>query len=227
MQKIDEQMFYDFCILLFDQKKMINQEEPQNIHNALRSFIKNHFELDEPRQYTRDIVYLMTALADEIFLNIDWSGKKYWEEHMLEYEFFKTQIAGDLIFSKITELLHNRNSPVEISKIYLYALAFGFVGKYRGMDSDTSIDSVRKELYDFIEKSTKTIYRPNHRLFSEQYACTLPTIPRKLLPDSNQLLYICLCFIVIFLILGSIAWMLETKELNDILIEISTIALRK
>jgi len=228
MQNADVSMFYDFCVILFEQKKLITQNDVSTIHNTLKTFIKQHFDHDVPTQYSRDILYLMTALADEIFLNITWNGKKYWEEHMLEYEFFKTQIAGNQIFNRINELLQNRNFPADIAKIYLETLAFGFKGKFRGTSSETEeIKALRKQLYDFIEKSTKTIFNSHSRLFQKQYACTLPTIPRQLLPDFNQLLYVCCGIIFVFFIFGSIAWMIETKDLNLLLDEISAIALRE
>lgn len=228
MQNADVGMFYDFCIILFDQKKMITQEEPKNIHNTLKTFIKTHFDHDLQYQYTRDILYIMAALADEIFLNETWGGKKFWEEHMLEYEFFKTQIAGNVIFDRIGELLKNPTAPASLCKMYLEILAFGFRGKYRGTDTEkTDIDAVKNRLYAFIGKLEKFTYRPSRRLFQEQYNCTLPTIARKLLPDADQLLYMCLGIIFLFLVLGSIVWLLELKDLNDLLAEISLIALRK
>jgi type VI secretion system protein ImpK len=201
------------------------------IHRNLSSIIKEI--LDTPKgasfdKKNKDAVYIMVSIADELFLNLDWIGKQYWEEHMLEYEFFKTQIAGNQIFNRINELLQNRNFPADIAKIYLETLAFGFKGKFRGTSSETEeIKALRKQLYDFIEKSTKTIFNSHSRLFQKQYACTLPTIPRQLLPDFNQLLYVCCGIIFVFFIFGSIAWMIETKDLNLLLDEISAIALRE
>lgn len=224
MQKIDDAMFYDFCVLLFDQEKLVDREDVNVIHSKLSSFIKKHLDHDVPKQYTNDILYLMAALADEIFLNLDWKGKQYWEEHMLEYEFFKTQIAGDLIFSRINEVIENR-APAEVAQLYLYTLAFGFLGKYRSEPQNAM--EIRIKLYDFVEKSKKILYRPNQRLFAEQYNYTLPTMPRKLLPDSNLLMYICATFCFVFLVLGSIVWMLETKELKDLMTEISLISLER
>lgn len=228
MQNADITMFYDFCVVLFEQQKLITQSETKDIHNTLKTFIKMHFDHDLRYQYTRDILYIMAALADEIFLNETWEGKSFWEAHILEYEFFKTQIAGDVIFDRIEELLKNQNAPVALCKIYLEILAFGFRGKYRGIPSETTdIDALKNRIYAFVEKSEKTKYKANHRLFQEQYDCTLPTIARKLLPDADQLLYVCLGFIFLFIVLSSIAWLLELKEFNELLEEISVLALRK
>lgn len=228
MQNANVAMFYDFCVLLCEQKKLIMQKDSKDINDTLRLFIKKHFDDDLKYQYTQDLLYLIAALADEIFLNTEWTGKKYWEDHMLEYEFFKTQMAGEIIFNRINELLQNRSAPAEIVEIYLEVLALGFQGKYRGTATGVSdINTLKNQMYDFIIKSKKIAYRPSQRLFQEQYSCTLPTISRKLLPNFNQLLYICLCFLFLFIILSSIVWLIETKSLNDLLIEISDVALRK
>lgn len=226
MQNADVVMFYDFCVILGEQKKLINQKDAKDINETLRLFIKNHFDNDLKYQYTQDLLYLISALADEVFLNTEWSGKKYWEDHMLEYEFFKTQIAGNVVFDRIHNLLQNRNAPAEIVEIYLEVLAFGFQGKYRGI-ATADINNLREQMYNFIVKSKKIAHRESQRLFQEQYSCTLPTITRKLLPDFNRLLYTCLALLFLFIIFGSIIWLIETKDLNDLLLEVSNIALRK
>lgn len=228
MQNADVEMFHNFCVVLSEQKKLISQKNGKDINEVLRLFIKKHIDNDIKYQYTQDLLYLASALADEVFLNTEWSGKKYWEEHMLEFEFFKTQIAGEVVFNRIHELLKNRSTSAEIVEVYLEVLAFGFQGKYREMTNGISdINNLREQMYNFIVKSKKITHRAGQRLFQEQYSCTLPTLPRVLLPDFNQLLYICLCFLFLFMIFGSIDWLLETKGLNDLLLEVSNIALRK
>lgn len=228
MQSADAEFFETFCVTLIDQLKLTKTDDEVKIHKVLESAIHKHFSQDLPNPTTRDTIYLAAALADELFLNTDWTGKKYWEEHMLEFQFFKTQIAGEIVHQRISEILHSDTTNTEMAKRYLIALSLGFVGKYRATDkSDEIIHAIRSQLYDLIERFHKKIYRPEHKLFQEQYASTLPTMHRKLLPDFDNVIYGCILFVCAFFVISSAVWVIETHDINKLITEIQLIAVRE
>lgn len=132
----------------------------------------------------REAQYVMAALADEIFLNVDWPGREYWTNHLLESHFFKSNIAGEEIFSRIERVLREPvRSYTDIYGIYLMALSLGFRGKYRGRDDGGWIENARQRLFERIYRRKPQLLGEDDRLFSECYDHTLDLGDRKKLPS--------------------------------------------
>jgi type VI secretion system protein ImpK len=229
------EMFEAFCLDIFAHKKMIEEKTEgldfKHTYQAISAFLKASMENEQNLAFTneiKEIIYLMAAIADEIFLNMEWDGKKYWEDHMLEQRFFGSQIAGEAIFEKINELITERQSPsIEKAEVYLKALALGFKGKFRGLEEELAqINSYRDRLYDFIAKYDTSIIDLGFVLFQKEYTRTIPTIHRKLLPDAAIVTYISSFFVFMFLVISLLVWMLETSDLRRLLQDISTVALK-
>jgi type VI secretion system protein ImpK len=226
--------FGAFCVDVFNARNFVEQNKEidyKNLHKSISIVLKRISENEKApsNKNSNDVSYAMAAIADEIFLNMEWEGKTYWEENMLEFRYFNTQIAGDEIFNKIDELLL-KSDPLSIEKaeIYLKILSLGFKGKYRGSDDETvGIDFYRNRLFEFIEKNDRSVLLIGHRFFQKEYTYTMPTIHRKLLPDASIVNYISAFFLFMFLVISSIVWMFETRDLRKLLIEISSIALRE
>lgn len=205
--------------------------DPKVIYKNLVTKIKDI--LDRRKTITfelqvREVIYIMVSLADEIFLNTPWDGKKYWEDNMLEQHFFGTQIAGEKIFDNIEKLIEKNDvESILIAEIYMKSLSLGFRGKYRGdVEQDKPIDVYRKALFNFVEKYDKSINMVSHRMFSKDYIYTLPTINRQFLPDASIVNYVYAFVIFMFLVVSSVVWLVETRDLYEILQEISNIVLR-
>jgi type VI secretion system protein ImpK len=229
------EMFGTFCVIIFDNQKAIEKNDAEvdhmTLHKSISSFLKITLENEESLCFGRDfsdVIYLMAALADEIFLNMEWGGKQYWEENMLEHRYFGTQVAGDEVFNKINELLTKEGASIEKAEIYLKALAIGFKGKYREIeDEQAQINACRNRLFDFIQANDKSMFSIGHRFFQKEYAYTIPTVHRKLLPDNSIVNYVCWFFIFMFLTISSMVWMFETRDIRRLLAEISAIATRE
>jgi type VI secretion system protein ImpK len=203
------------------------------MHKNLCIYIKSVLDSEKvslSSKSSRDIIYAMTAITDEIFLNTEWIGKEFWELNMLETKFFGTQVAGEAIFQKISELLE-ANDPLllENAEIYIRLLSLGFKGKFREQDDESiKIDTYRSKLFEFISKNRKSsIETTKHRIFQKEYACTMPTIYRKLLPDGALITYISMFFVFMFIVFSSFVWILETKDIRKLLFDVSCIALRE
>src|SRR5580658_64213 len=55
----------------------------------------------------REAQYVMAALADEIFLHLDWEGRSRWT--LLESELFHSHAAGEVFFQRVEDLLRQRD----------------------------------------------------------------------------------------------------------------------
>ncbi|MDR1561122.1 MAG: DotU family type IV/VI secretion system protein [Holosporaceae bacterium] len=229
--------FEIFCTHVFSSRKDITKKienkeiDYKTLHKSLSLFLKTTLENETSslNKDLKDIVYAMAAICDEVFLNMDWEGKQYWEENILENRYFGTQIAGDKIFEIINELLTERETlSTKKAEIYLKILSLGFKGKYRGMENEQiQIGVYRKRLFEFIEKNDKSMFLIGHRLFQKEYTHTLPTIHRKLLPDASIINYISAFFVFMFFVISSVVWIFETRDIRQLLNEISSIALRE
>lgn len=228
-------MFENFCTEIFKYKTQVVQNtenlDPKVINKNLAAKIKDILDRQKSINFelqVREVVYIMVSLADEIFLSTSWDGKKYWEENMLEKHFFGTQIAGEKIFSNIEKLIEKNDvETILIAEIYMKSLSLGFRGKYRDdVEQDKPINVYRKALFNFVERYDKSINMISHRMFSKEYIYTLPTINRQFLPDVSIVNYVYAFVIFMFLVISSVVWLVETRDLYEILQEISNIVLR-
>lgn len=229
-------MFGTFCDLVFQAKEKVSQCEKeidvQAIYRSMHTFLKTNLTQEKNTKFNQDnieIMYLMASLADDIFLNLEWSGKQFWEQNMLEQLLFNSQIAGEKVFAKIDELLADRNfASIDKIECYLKALVFGFEGKFRGAaEKQVQIDGYRKNLLEFIERKDNSMLVVGYRLFQKEYTYTIPTAHRKMLPEASIVNYVCAFFIFMFLVITSFIWIYETKDISTLLTIISTIALRE
>ena len=209
------------------------QDSFRLIHHSISMLLKALMDSEKASSFhksTKEIIYAMTAIADEVFLNMDWNGKRYWEENMLETKFFGSQIAGDEIFNRIDKLISEKEPlGTEKAEIYLDMLSLGFKGKFRGIDEETTeINMYRRKLFDFITKRDReAIITAEYRIFQKEYTFTMPTVRRKLLPDGAIVTYLSIFFLFMFLSVSTMVWLIETRDLHRLLNEISDIALRE
>lgn len=84
----------------------------------------------------REIQYALCGLADETMLFLDWVGKTWWRDHLLEHALFQTHTAGEQIFTNLDKVLEsNASYKKSILISYLYLLSLGFMGKYNLQDN--------------------------------------------------------------------------------------------
>ena len=209
------------------------QDSFRLIHHSISMLLKALMDSEKASSFhksTKEIIYAMTVIADEVFLNMDWNGKRYWEENMLETKFFGSQIAGDEIFNRIDKVISEKEPlGTEKAEIYLDMLSLGFKGKFRGIDEETTeINMYRRKLFDFITKRDReAIITAEYRIFQKEYTFTMPTVRRKLLPDGAIVTYLSIFFLFMFLSISTMVWLIETRDLHRLLNEISDIALRE
>lgn len=119
------------------------------------------------------VKYIMVVLADEILINSNWTYSGAWEEAVLEWEFFKTRIAGEEFFNRLER---EGETDEKLAEIYYLALCLGFVGQYN--DNPTKILDLKRRLYRmlpgrfsdqdtkitpdayYVAEGAKDIYRP-------------------------------------------------------------------
>ena len=110
--------------------------------------------------YYVEAQFIMVALADEVFLSLEWPGKPYWEANLLEQRLYDTHSAGQVFFERLDTLLQHQD-PVrtDLAILYLNALGLGFRGKYRHFDDAGALKSYQDRLFTFINRREPYLFQ--------------------------------------------------------------------
>ena len=220
--------FYDEIIKARDRTADSLELEPNAVAHALAKHLESLLELqtlESRRESTRfelenvaDARYLKAALADEILLNTPWVGREYWTAHLMESALFRTNIAGDLVFRRIEQMLSDREpSRRDMARLYLFALALGFQGKYRGSGEIDRLRSFREELFQFVYQRQPD-FSGRDRVVSERaYASTLSHIAPRKLPTLSRWTVMFLLAAVALLAISEILWLWQSWPVRQVL----------
>ncbi|MBS0271988.1 MAG: DotU family type IV/VI secretion system protein [Proteobacteria bacterium] len=161
--------------------------------------------------------FLMVALADEVFLNLDWLGKPYWESNLLEQRLYDTHSAGQVFFDNLDVLLRNKD-PVrkDLAVLYLNALGLGFKGKYRHFNDEGALNSYRSKLFTFINRREPYLFRQKIHLFPDAYAHTLEANEAKELPNLRNWFLVFAGIGFGYLLASYIVWYSATAEISRV-----------
>lgn len=166
----------------------------------------------------RDAHYVMAALSDEIFLNLDWAGVETWKTAMLEAQLFGVQISGEQFFLKLDTLLTS-NGPqrAELGMIYLLALSFGFRGQYRGQDDQKKIKWYMEQLYALTNDGEQGILSGSEdaRLIASCYSATLTDPPARGLPDVKTWAIWISAVLFVYVLITYIVWYQLSAEIHE------------
>ena len=172
-------------------------------------------------RFYRAAQYIMAALADEIFLNMDWEEKEAWKSNLLEFKLFGTHVAGELFFQKLDKLLADRDPAfTEMAAVYLQALSLGFRGKFRDMDDGGKLDYYRRQLFTFIFHKNPDLLNMDRLLYPEAYAHTLVEGGGRKLPYVKRWIVVLVVLVIAFFIVSHGIWAHVTEDLRQVIQQI-------
>ncbi|MBP6764158.1 MAG: DotU family type IV/VI secretion system protein [Rubrivivax sp.] len=141
---------------------------------AQRLAMRRHGTEAQQRHYAQ-AVYVMVALADEIFIfDLAWPAQQAWLAVLLEHSLFASRLAGRRFFEQAEAVLQ---APVrdalqcDLASCFLLALQLGFKGMHRGAQGIKRLDELRHRLWRFVNGSSPPVYAPV--LFPQAYAHTV------------------------------------------------------
>lgn len=118
--------------------------------------------------------FLKAALADEVLLHTDWSGRAAWPHVLLETTLFRSSHAGQQVFADIDQLLREREPAQRpLAQLYLYVLSLGFQGRYRDGAGHDELAHYRRELFQFAYQRAPDMGAREVVLSEQPYASTL------------------------------------------------------
>lgn len=184
----------------------------ESLGNRVGSGLSQH-----EREVFDDARYVMVAMADDVFCRLEWEGKEGWVYRPLEAIAFNSRDSGERIFNRLDRVLHGEESiPSQLLSVYLTALALGFKGRYAPMGTGEP-DTYRVRLSEYLARTDPELVQDDklcpaaHEKSGDigPVAARLPSLSQGFLPF--------LIVIIVWVILGEIAWVYRTSELGDVL----------
>lgn len=176
---------------------------------------------DHEQPSFKEAQYVMVAMADEVFLRLDWNGRGLWTSRPLEAEEpFYSHVAGERIFQRIDEIIREREAvSVELLSVYLAALALDFQGKYRYRAEDRADAKeparYRRDLAKQLEQVDAAAVRPTDELCPAAYDATLAGAVRRGLPTRRVAVLVLLIVVLCWLFIGQALWYYQTLEASE------------
>jgi type VI secretion system protein ImpK len=164
-------------------------------------------------------LYAMAALADEIFLELDWRGRAIWADQLLESDLFRSHRAGEELFRRVDTLLQS-NDPVDmaLAPVYLMVLSLGFQGKLRGTPQGPSeLERYRTALFRASFGRPPELPARGDALVPQTYACTLDQGTQAWLPYLRRWLMALGAVVVLWIVLSFPLWHGATAQLDEVL----------
>ena len=141
--------------------------------------------------YYKEAQYVMAALADEIFLSLDWPGRSAWRNDLLETRLFGSYNAGEAFYKRLDALLHSGDRvQAEVAVVYLLALTLGFRGRYAGNRDSGRIADYKRQLYYYIYQKRPDLAEVSHRMVPEAYQHTESMSSARLLPSPTRWIWL-------------------------------------
>jgi type VI secretion system protein ImpK len=166
----------------------------------------------------REAQYVMAALADEVFLHLDWEGKSTWP--LLESRLFESHYAGEEIFDRLDRLLQRRDPfYLDLAAVYFMALSLGFQGKYRGHDDRERLE-YRRQLFKQIYRRDPKLFGASAPLFPQSYQYTLDKAEVTKLPAQWTWLWLAVAVIVLWVAGSQYTWSAATSRVQCLICQV-------
>jgi len=182
-----------------------------------RMFQVKHASSSFTHDLLLEMIYIMAAFADETFVCLlDWKGRDYWRDHLMELRLFRSQIAGQEIFRRIDGLSARQDQGgEEISAVYLMILALGFKGKY--LRDGAAADAYRRQIFDRMAGNNPALRAESRHLFPQANRYTVTEGAPMRLPEPRKWWLIVAAIVVGWLIVSSATWYWITRSTRDAL----------
>ncbi len=156
--------------------------------NMIALFRRNGIQIlraaGKPTDNYLEAQYVMAAFADDIFIHLNWEGRRAWTSNLLESALFQSHIAGEKVFEKLDRLLRHRDpANKSLAAVYLSALSLGFRGKYHGLNDHGKLRRYRRDLFDFIFNKPADLLNESKVAFPDSYVQNVRKEKRKKLTN--------------------------------------------
>jgi type VI secretion system protein ImpK len=187
--------------------------------NLIALFRRNALQIlrvaGKPTDNYFEAQYVMAAFADDVFIHLNWEGKRAWASNLLEEALFQSHIAGELFFDKLDRLLRDRDpGDKSLAAVYLTTLSLGFRGKYHGLNDHGRLRRYRQELFAFVFRQPQDLKGDAKIAFPDSYVKNLRTEKRKKLTNPRVWLAVLAFVVVAYVAVSHGIWMKLTSRVD-------------
>lgn len=160
--------------------------------------------------------YVMAAFADDVFIHLNWEGKRAWTSNLLESALFQSHVAGEMFFDKLDRLLRDRDpADKSLAAVYLSALSLGFRGKYHGLNDHGKLRRYRQELFAFVFRQPQDLKSESKIAFPDSYVKNLRKEKQKKLANPRVWLVVLAFVLVAYFVVSHGMWLSLTSRLES------------
>jgi type VI secretion system protein ImpK len=161
--------------------------------------------------------YVMAVFADEVFIHLDWEGKRPWRSNLLESALFQSHVAGELFFEKLERVLRDREvGDRTLGAVYLTALSLGFRGKYHGVNDHGRLRQYRHELFAFVFRQEPDLMDESKVAFPDAYVQNLRKEKKRKLTNPRVWLGVLALVVLGYLAASHLIWLSLTSRLEQV-----------
>jgi type VI secretion system protein ImpK len=188
--------------------------------NMIALFRRNGIQIlraaGKPTDNYLEAQYVMAAFADDVFIHLNWEGRRAWTTNLLESALFQSHIAGEKVFDKLDRLLRHRDpANKSLAAVYLSALSLGFRGKYHGLNDHGKLRRYRRDLFDFIFNKPADLDNDTKVAFPDSYVQNVRAEKKKKLTNPRVWLAVLGMVILTYLAASHGIWMSLTSRLEQ------------
>ena len=189
--------------------------------NMIALFRRNGIQIlraaGKPTDNYLEAQYVMAAFADDVFIHLNWEGRRAWTSNLLESALFKSHIAGEKVFDKLDRLLRHRDpANKSLAAVYLSALALGFRGKYHGLNDHGKLRRYRRDLYDFIFSKPADLTNESKVAFPDSYVQNVRKEKRKKLTNPRVWVAVLAFVFLVYVAASHGVWVSLTSRLEQV-----------
>jgi type VI secretion system protein ImpK len=131
--------------------------DPEKEHVRLRDAIAKA-ESVAPANDFRWAKFALIAWADEMLVAAPWPGAAWWNDHVLEFEYYKTRDRATVFYTNAAEA--KRAASIDALEVYYLCVILGFRGFYR--DDVHSVPlaenlGLPRKIDDWVEQTGRSI----------------------------------------------------------------------
>ncbi|MEM9827800.1 MAG: DotU family type IV/VI secretion system protein [Planctomycetota bacterium] len=119
------------CLRLMERMRGDDSPDPATLHRLLADQLRQGRVACEGADWEL-AAYPLATWTDECLLSIDWPGKRWWVDHLLETSLFGSRIGGQRYFELSRRVAADSQHPTGpmLLRIYYECVALGFRGVY-------------------------------------------------------------------------------------------------
>jgi type VI secretion system protein ImpK len=167
----------------------------------------------------REAQFIMAALADEVFLHLNWDGRQSWP--LLESKLYQTHHAGEAFFVRLDRLLQRRDPYYfDLASVYFMALALGFQGKYRNADPTGQLEEYRKHLFNLIYRRRPELYETAVEIMPQASQFTVDRAAALKLPSPKSWLWLAGGVVLCWLLVSQVLWRSVSTQVSCLICQV-------